>query len=392
MSMPLYLWMLHISLLPIYIFKSGSVQPSHLVFLSALSVFSLSNLSGKDFFQNSVAHSKEIAIYARGKLLIVAFSLFSLYVTLVNSVWSVILGSFVPFLFSSFQLYNLVLIFFIVNVASRDFISFLKATRVGFIFAIAISVLAILITGFDSASRESSLFNNPNQLGFFCISASMIFIVANKFSIGNIYSNIAALAIASLLCMPTLSRAGIYTCLFLLFVGVLSIPRTGSKLTLIIIIGLLVGPFALSIGTFDKLTERSSYRADFKKNTNSSELEERGYDRIFANPEYLAFGAGEGVFKRFDGRLAGLGAEMHSSVGTILFSYGIIGFLLYLIVWGLLIIGSPGITMKLCAIAPLIYGFTHNGLRFSASIIAVTIVIMAGAALGAKSTSDKIKV
>src|SRR5918994_582076 len=54
----------------------------------------------------------------------------------------------------------------------------------------------------------------------------------------------------------------------------------------------------------------------------------RGYDRIWRHPEHLVFGAGEGAGLRFT-EFGGLVKEMHSTLGTVLFSYGIVGFSLF---------------------------------------------------------------
>ena len=84
----------------------------------------------------------------------------------------------------------------------------------------------------------------------------------------------------------------------------------------------------------------------------------RGYDRIWNNAEYIIFGAGEGAVYRFD---TFLGGEIHSSVGTLLFSYGILGLLLFLYA-----LGRLGIQDRVCIkyiLVILIYGLAHQGLR-----------------------------
>ncbi len=56
----------------------------------------------------------------------------------------------------------------------------------------------------------------------------------------------------------------------------------------------------------------------------SDSLEGRGYDRIWRYKQNLLFGAGEGADYRF-----GRAIEMHSTLGTVLFSYGMPGFLFF---------------------------------------------------------------
>jgi hypothetical protein len=90
-------------------------------------------------------------------------------------------------------------------------------------------------------------------------------------------------------------------------------------------------------------------------------VEGRGYDRIWNHPWHLAFGAGEGAYGRFRSGYLG---EMHSSVGTLLFSYGIAGCLL-LIFFLILVIKQNKFTEYFILIPLLIYSLTHMGLRFS---------------------------
>ena len=54
--------------------------------------------------------------------------------------------------------------------------------------------------------------------------------------------------------------------------------------------------------------------------------ESRGYNRIYEYPEQILLGAGERGRWRFG---PGHEHELHSSFGTVLFSYGIVGFVLF---------------------------------------------------------------
>ena len=87
----------------------------------------------------------------------------------------------------------------------------------------------------------------------------------------------------------------------------------------------------------------------------------RGYDRIVNHPNYLVFGAGEGAWWRFDSYIDG---ELHSSIGTLLFSYGIVG--LGLFTWFLVRAAGDRKLLFVAYACPLaLYGLTHNGLRFT---------------------------
>ena len=90
----------------------------------------------------------------------------------------------------------------------------------------------------------------------------------------------------------------------------------------------------------------------------------RGYIRLIQNPQFLAFGAGEGGFARLTRIAEKQDDELHSTLGTILMSYGLVGLGLF----GLLLLVIFG-RARLASIAYLgpvmLYGITHVGVRFS---------------------------
>jgi hypothetical protein len=90
-----------------------------------------------------------------------------------------------------------------------------------------------------------------------------------------------------------------------------------------------------------------------------NELEVRGYDRIWKYPQYVLAGAGEGDYDRFEAE-----RELHSSFGTMLFSYGVVGLVLFLAVLYQSLRSTP-LLVKIYVLSVLLYGLTHQGLRFS---------------------------
>jgi hypothetical protein len=99
------------------------------------------------------------------------------------------------------------------------------------------------------------------------------------------------------------------------------------------------------------------YRMEAIGNDNDDSLEGRGYDRILKYPYYLIWGAGEGLNYRFESN-----KELHSTLGNILFSYGIIGFGLFLLIFRQAI-AKQGLASVFPLYAVLLFGFTHNGIR-----------------------------
>jgi len=96
---------------------------------------------------------------------------------------------------------------------------------------------------------------------------------------------------------------------------------------------------------------------------NRSFLEERGYDRIWHNERYLLLGAGEGGLSRFDTAYV-KNMELHSSPGTLLFSYGVVGSILFLVfTWR--VIRRARLLFMITLLPPLLYTGAHQGLRFT---------------------------
>ncbi|HEY1064471.1 MAG TPA: hypothetical protein VGE52_00115, partial [Pirellulales bacterium] len=94
-------------------------------------------------------------------------------------------------------------------------------------------------------------------------------------------------------------------------------------------------------------------------------------DRIWNHPEYLLFGAGEGAYTRFHSHI---NLELHSSLGTLLFCYGLIGLLLFFRTIAVLVRDCGWRVLWYFAPA-MAYGLTHNGLRQTEFwLIAVLIV------------------
>jgi hypothetical protein len=90
----------------------------------------------------------------------------------------------------------------------------------------------------------------------------------------------------------------------------------------------------------------------------------RGYIRLIQNPQYLAFGAGEGGFERLTQDAEKQGKELHSTLGTILMSYGLIGLGLFAALM-LVIFGRAPLVSIAYLVPVMMYSITHMGLRFS---------------------------
>ena len=83
---------------------------------------------------------------------------------------------------------------------------------------------------------------------------------------------------------------------------------------------------------------------------------------------YLVLGAGQGATERFDTE-----GEVHSTPGTLIFSYGLPGSVLFvLFLWN--IVGGDAVRSTLLLAPLLAYGLVHNGLRFPWFWLAVCVI------------------
>jgi hypothetical protein len=97
-------------------------------------------------------------------------------------------------------------------------------------------------------------------------------------------------------------------------------------------------------------------------------------------PEYMILGAAEGALYRFnESDFSDVRYEVHSTFGTILFSYGLIGSALFcLAMWQLYKISHLRYCMYV--FPAFLYGLTHQGLRFSLLWLLFAVIALLGVA------------
>jgi len=92
----------------------------------------------------------------------------------------------------------------------------------------------------------------------------------------------------------------------------------------------------------------------------------RGYGRIALYPEFILFGAAEGIGPEKDPRYDDpyMGGEIHSTFGTLLFSYGFIGLAAFVAL--LIFVTDFGSLVSIASVSAIsLYSLTHHGLRFT---------------------------
>lgn len=337
-------WAIGILSFPFYVLSKGNVQISTLfLFLAA--------------WEGLRWNPSRMFIPGDPKLrrLTIPFALFVLYVAVVQLTWSIYLGETEMLIFVVFYVFNL-FIFSSVAIRSGESDEFSRLIIILVLVSVILQVLlSALGLGWSPESTRSTIyFQNPNQLGYFSILSSAILSVGVRRKLVNGFWFGAGLLGCLWLAQMSLSKSAMLSILLLLIYG--SSQRLS---TFMIAVGFVL---AVAIfGLFEDRVEQVSLRLLAIGQDSDDNLTGRGYDRIWLHPEMLFFGGGEGAVWRWDSFLTT--GEIHSSWGSIIFSYGIPGTILFCLVLVPLTF-RLGMTSLIPVLAIISYGVTHMGLRF----------------------------
>ena len=341
----LVMWSLVVLLLPFYVFDSGVPQPADWIALTLLPML-LKTWNGR----------MPGAMLRPLKSLLV----FMAYVLVVNLVWSLVAFTFSinakeGFLMApTYYIFN-GLMFFTFLLMFQKYGEFLLWLTVRLVLAaVFLQVLmSALARGIDG--RSSVMFNNPNQLGYYAlVSACLILFGQKRFKISTVLVT-AGLAACSYLALISASKAALAS------ICALGVVLLISKVRTIVLAGIVFSALIFTSNPFSRAIDNAHSRIE--NDQSYGFFEERGYDRIAAFPEYWPLGAGEGYYNRFK-EISAIGShELHSSVATLFFCYGLAGVTLFgMFMWGTM----RGAELRTVIIvgAAFAYGMTHQGLRF----------------------------
>ena len=343
LSLKDFFWMIGILSFPFYIFGSGGFQIST-VFLLIAALSEINKLNFKD------------EAYITVKKKIISLFLFVIYAILITLTWFVITQDISILVFPLIYIFDFFILFALCLRLFKD-VDFIKFFAYLIVLSTIIQFIISIILVSDSF-RGTLFFNNPNQLGYFSLlSAAIITVLVKKKYINTIYYVIAMLC-CIWLAQLSLSKSAIMSEILLLAYGLVSNVRA-QIIVIVLIIGtiFIVSDVSFLLDRFDIVYSR----LEGIGSESDDNAEGRGYDRIWLQPQMLLLGGAEGAVYRWDTFLVGY--EMHSTWGTILFSYGIFG----LICW-LYFLSKVAFSNRLVTFIPLLsvfaYGITHNGLRF----------------------------
>ena len=366
-SICLYLYLL---LKPFYINMSGTIQISDIFILIAFVILLLQKKEKNE----DILVKKMLKEYK-------FFLLFILFVFFINIIGYLLhstndfITSTLYYVFIAIGIYV-----FIHKITDKKFLNNIYYIS---IFNI-IEQFVILILGmgrYYSAGRYMGTFNDPNQFGFFVVLMIMFLYtiknILNKSSKGFIISFLIGIYMIFESASTGMILAISSFIIIQIWCNISNISKNIKKYSkkifyvLIIITILILGfyikyytepEFKNSVNTiiYNKIINTSIYnrllgKFDKIETSTMNILEDRHLEQIVDYPQYLIIGAGQGDYNRFtDGRYYG---EIHSTLPSILFYYGIIPFMV-LMYW--IYCNLKGIKLKQMSvyIAILIESFT----------------------------------
>jgi hypothetical protein len=276
------------------------------------------------------------------------------YAALVNFLWASILEDASLVRSALFYAYDVLLFLTVLLLASRFGERFLRLT----VRSVAASVfLQAALSPFVMTSlsdRQQLFFHSENQLGYYAVLAATIFAAgARRFHVP-VAVRLAFYAAVGYLTLISQCRAAVTGLVALALVAALG-RSPWRFLAAVAALAVLYAAVTFAPEFLGKSRERLVTSGEYDT------LAARGYDRIGNYPEYLFFGAGEGAYGRFQSDL--YDSEIHSSFGTLLFCYGIVGAGLF--ACALLPLARKDPKTALYLVPAFVHGFAHQGLRFA---------------------------
>ena len=373
---------LAITLKPLYLGESGGVQISDFCFLFLfLSVF----LYGFRTYTNKTV--KNWLILVAGTLLYqMVVSLIWQFITDNKSISGNLLVSQVYYLF------NFLIVFSIIKM--NNIVPFEKIAKdcgIGAALSCIVCMVGMLLNPV-SGIRQIGFFNNPNQLGYFSVIIFTWTLVLKDYinvklrwfiSISSCFFVVLSMSKAAIISVALL----LFLTFFLNQVKKLTIKKCLLRALAIIgfclmVYGVLYSDWSLFTSNQTITTMRHRMLTMFTE-SDSALGSGRGYDRINEIGLNVLWGVGEGKFQRF---LTMPGYETHSSYASLIISYGIVGLLLYgLIFYKALYKKNYKYRFLLLFSGILFYGLTHNGLRHTLLWTIIAIIL-----LWPQNTEDKL--
>jgi hypothetical protein len=336
-----------------YVFPSGNPQPAD--FLLLLTIVATLLIAWRQL-------PNESGLY-------IALGLFVGWIVLVNTIWYFISPDFVFLRKTSFYLYNALVFLFVIAAGYHDWERLKVVIWWSCVIALLAQFLYLEFVFHGLGKRATGTFNNPNQLGYWALLVMACLAVVKERTPLRIW-DVLALGAGFYILMLSLSKAASISgmLLVLLIIAFCRLQRVsglvlGAGLALGLMFELASGGLVERFMSFEPVANLEHRLSGIGTQEDDSLLH-RGYVRLIQHPQYLAFGAGEGGFERLSRDAEKQGKELHSTLGTILMSYGLIGLGLFGMLLFVTFVRAP--LASAAYLGPvMLYSITHMGLRFS---------------------------
>lgn len=328
-----WLFLLFWVLKPFYFWESGNMQISDFIFILSFGAWVIKNRG-------------HILIEGHNLLLIA----FIVLTCLINSIYMLTLRDVSYLVSSAYYVYNFIIIIMFDSIMkSKLFLkALLWATTANLFIQLAMFMLG-LGSYFWGDYRFMGSFNDPNQFSFSMFSSFLIIFILSQYLYNQYLRSYFVVSVSSLLLAlyfvvqgsSTGMLLGFIVFMLMLLLSIINLQKTPAFMffkVIVILILIAIIAFIAIVGFSGPNIDSSPNSSGFlikrlldKFDTLESNgvlgiMEDRGMDKVVANPLYLFFGAGEGSYiDRFPGTT---GHEVHSTFPGILFAYGLIPFII----------------------------------------------------------------
>lgn len=358
----LFLYGMYFVISPIYIFKNGLPQLADYILMTSLTLYLISNKYTLKFERSSKQFIR------------IGFTFVS-WIVLINVTWQLIVMESDFIINSIFYIYNFLIVILTLSMYRKYKNNLLNTIINSVVISFVVQLITIIVSGGITTTRVQGTFNNPNQLGYYALLGAGLLLTINALKKIPIKRFLIGLYVSFILVILSLSNAAIISWIIMFASHFFLNKSIDVKLKRrILILTLSIGIIVLIIYYRTPLiTENDFYnslinRLSLTQEKISTSTGTRGYDRLFKFPQYLLIGAGEGAYYRFN-----TWSEFHSTLGNILLSYGIIGFLIFMnLLYKALWLNKFKMTHIL--FSAMLYGYSHNGIRNTLLWILISVI------------------
>ncbi|MFN4354443.1 hypothetical protein [Parvibaculum sp.] len=358
----------------IYVFDSGLPQPADFVLALGTLVMLTAARIPKQFAD-----------------IIGLFAALAIYCVFISGVWTLLIADPDMLRPAMYYVYNIAAFVAILMLYTRCPNFFFRTVRLMLLFALGSILVQYLLFYDASRIRQMLGFNNPNQPAYFSLcllSIALLLLYAGKISR---LQFLACYFFFSWIVLISLSMTALAALLLASFLAFLLLWKGSVKEVLVAVTLAAVGLAAASsyVVRNDRFLE--SFETRMTMDRAQGKIDDvgvrRGYSRIIELPHLAIFGAGESGRHRFDIKHR---QEIHSSIGTILFSYGLFGLFVYLY-FHVYVLRKGGLFPFLILMVPFTYSLTHQGLRTTMFWIFIAAALAVISALKSGSRGNRVR-